>query len=236
MPAPLRALRAGAGAALSTTLGALLPCPACGARRAGRMGLCTRCRGRACRPQRRGEALWLGPYAGPLGRAVRALKYRGATRLAGWLGERLAREVADAGWRPSVVCAVPLHPSRRRRRGYDQAWLLASSTAAALDVPCRPLLERRRATPSQAWLSRAARLRNVAGAFRSDSVPGARVLLVDDVLTTGATAAACREALLAAGASQVHVAVVARSERSPAASPAATPPRVPLRGRPAGRS
>jgi ComF family protein len=183
--------------------------------------------------------LWLGPYAGPLGRAVRALKYRGATRLAGWLGERLAREVADAGWHPTVVSAVPLHSSRRHRRGYDQALLLARHAAAALHVPYRPLLVRTRATASQARLSRGARLQNVAGAFRSEPALGASVLLVDDVLTTGATAAACREALYEAGASRVHLAVIARSERShstSATSRVPTEPPAPLRGRPAGRS
>jgi len=173
------------------------------------------------RPGRLGDTLWLGPYAGPLGRAVRALKYRGATRLAAWLGERLAGEVAGAGWRPTVVCAVPLHPSRRRRRGFDQALLLARRAAAALQVPCRPLLARTRATRSQARLPREERLRNVRGAFRSDPAPGARVLLVDDVLTTGATASACRAALLAAGATQVRIAVVARSERTHHSGPRA---------------
>ncbi len=231
MTLPLQALRsalaAGVSATVGATLGALLPCPACGVRRAGRRGCCGRCRRRACRPGRLGDALWLGPYAGPLGRAVRALKYRGATRLAGWLGERLAREVADAGWHPTVVSAVPLHSSRRRQRGHDQAQLLARHAAAALHVPYRPLLVRTRATASQARLSREARSHNVAGAFRSERARGASVLLVDDVLTTGATAAACREALYAAGASRVHLAVIARSERSHSPSTTSSAPPAP---------
>jgi ComF family protein len=214
----LRMLRA----ARDTLLGSLLPCPACGVRPAGAQGCCATCRRRAVRPGRRGATLWLGPYAGPLGRTVRALKYRGATRLAAWLGAALAREVAAVSWQPAVVCAVPLHASRHRERGYDQALLLARGAAAGLGVPCRTLLARVRPTRPQARLSRAARLSNVAGAFVSVPVPGAAILLVDDVLTTGATTAACRDALLAAGALEVRVAVIARSERSSVPTP---PPR-----------
>jgi ComF family protein len=234
----LRAFRA----ARDTLLGALLPCPACGVRPAGARGCCAPCRRLAVRPGRLGPTLWLGPYAGPLGRAVRALKYRGATRLAGWLATALAREVAAASWHPTVVCAVPLHPARHRERGYDQALLLARGAAAALGVPCRSLLARVRPTRPQARLSRAARMSNVTGAFVAAPVPGAVVLLVDDVLTTGATTAACRDALLAAGALEVRVAVIARSERSSVPVPPARhgpPPsraHAPkLRGRRAGR-
>lgn len=163
------------------------------------------------RPVHSGEVLWLGPYTGPLGRTVRALKYRGAVRAVGWLGAALGAEVAAAGWHPDVVCGVPLHSSRRRQRGYDQAELLARTAALPLGVPYRRLLSRTRPTRPQARLGRAERLGNVRGAFASAPVPGASVLLVDDVLTTGATVVACRSALLRAGARQVKVAVVARS-------------------------
>ncbi len=145
---------------------------------------------------------------------MRALKYRGAGRLATWLGEALAAEVAATGWRPSLTCGVPMHAARRRQRGYDQAALLAARVAASLGIPYRPLLRRIRSTPPQTRLGQTARLDNVAGAFASENALGASVLLVDDVLTTGATTAACRTALLAAGARTVHVAVVARADRT----------------------
>lgn len=199
---------------LALVCGFLLPCPGCGVRPAGTAGLCPRCRRRALRPGSDGAVLWLGPYAGPLGRAVRALKYRQATRVARWLGAAMATAVAASGWRPELVCAVPLHPARLRQRGYNQASLLARPLAADLGVPYRALLTRRRATRPQAHLRREARAANVAGAFAAGScraVRERRVLLVDDVLTTGATAQACRAALLAAGAGDVRVAVVARA-------------------------
>lgn len=146
---------------------------------------------------------------------MRALKYRGATRAARWMGEHLAAVVLAAGWRPELVCPVPLHASRLRRRGYNQAALVARALARALPVPLGLALTRTRFTASQARLERARRAANVAGAFKADgvSVAGRSVLLVDDVLTTGATAQACCAALLAAGAREVHVAVVARAER-----------------------
>lgn len=173
--------------------------------------------------------MWLGAYAGPLGRAVRALKYRGATRSAAWLGRSLAGQVKRAGWTPDVVCPVPLHASRRRQRGYNQAALLSRALATALGTPHREALERLRVTPPQARLSREARSANVAGAFRAAAgadVRGRCVLLVDDVLTTGATLRACAVALRAAGAGTVLAAVVARADR-PREAPATRPPAPP---------
>lgn len=164
-----------------------------------------------------GQRLWLGAYDGPLARLVRALKYRGVTALAGWLGSCLGAEVGHAGWRPDLVCAVPLHAGRRRERGFNQAELLAREAARRLGVPYRPLLRRTRPTPRQARLDRASRRPNVRGAFASRPLAGSTVLLVDDVLTTGATVEACRDALVEAGAAEVWIAVVARTLRKPPA-------------------
>ncbi len=204
--------------AIRKVLGGLLPCPACGVRAAGATGVCATCARRAAAPGLHGDRLWLGIYEGPLGRIVRALKYRGVTGLAPWLGDRLGAEVLRVGWRPTVVCAVPLHRSRRRRRGFNQAELIARQAARRLAVPYRPLLRRTRATPQQARMHRAARLGNVRGAFASVPAEEASVLLIDDVWTTGATASACRAALLAAGAGRVRIAVVAVAH-GPAGSP-----------------
>lgn len=209
-PWPARAGRWLAGV-LRSGLGRLLPCPGCGVRSAGTEGVCATCRRRATAPGRLADRLWLGAYHGPLGRLVRALKYRGATRLAGWLGAQLGREVARAGWRPQLVCAVPLHPSRQRQRGFNHAELLAREAARQLGVPYRRLLRRTRPTPQQTRLDREARRRNVRGAFVSLPARGASVLLIDDVWTTGATAEACRQALATSGAGPVWVAVIALS-------------------------
>jgi len=119
---------------------------------------------------------------------------------------------------------VPLHPRRLRARGFSQAQALAAAARRAAPSPAGALppvdatvLARVRATDEQAGLSRAARARNVHGAFAVSSraagrVAGRRVLLVDDVVTTGATAAACARALLGAGAARVEVLALARAE------------------------
>lgn len=166
-------------------------------------------------------------YRGRLRHAVHRLKYRRETYLARPLGERLGRAVAARQFLPwldgrgfglvpgrgfEVVVPVPAHPARLRRRGFNPAALLACHVARVLEAPHRPLaLTRIRSTPPQAGLTRGRRLANLAGAFQAnpDDVGGRRVLLVDDVLTTGATAAGCAAALRKAGAFQVHVAVLA---------------------------
>lgn len=170
------------------------------------------------------NSIWLGPYDGPMGVAVRALKYGSATRLAPWLGGALAELASDAAsngpwatqgpkgpWSPQLVCAVPLHEGKRLRRGYNQAELVANALAACSGVPVFRGLERPRATIPQAGSGRVARIGNVAGAFRCRPLRARRVLLVDDVLTTGATAHACAVALHAAGAAEVKLAVIARA-------------------------
>jgi ComF family protein len=134
---------------------------------------------------------------------VHALKYGGRPGLADVLAERLARALAAAPG-ADLITAVPLHPARRRERGYDQAWLLAAALASRLGVPAlADVLERVRATPAQARLDPERRRRNLAGAFRvtePQRYRGRCVLVVDDVLTTGATLEACLGTLAAAGA------------------------------------
>ncbi len=215
----LRAIRLG--------VAGLLPCPLCRRQPASSLGVCAGCRETALEPATSANVLWLGAYEGPLGSAVRTLKYRGATRLAGWLGQALATEIRKSGWQPQRICAVPLHPTKFRQRGYNQAQLLAQVVAEALDVPLHRTLERTQRTQAQAGRGRIARIVNVVGAFHSGPLPGVSVLLVDDVLTTGATAHACGVALGHAGASEVRLAVVARAgaratqhlEHTAAASP-----------------
>lgn len=157
------------------------------------------------------EALY--PYVGPWRQAVQALKYRRDRGLA-LLFARLAHEhLQRLSWPISCVVPIPLDPRRQRQRGYNQVDLWARRLAHYLGWPyCPQLLQRHRATASQVGLSRQARWANVREAFRaSPQVYGRRVLLVDDVLTTGATLNEATQALLRAGAVAVYGFVLART-------------------------
>ena len=191
----------------------LARCPVCRARPSTALGCCAACSGELFELTVVGTTLALGVYEGGLERAVRALKFHHTTRLAGLFGTRLAEAVTGEGWRVHLVCAVPLHASRRRERGYNQAELVAKEAARCLGKPYKSLLKRTRATGQQARLEAGEREENVAGAFSASPVRGARVLLVDDVVTSGATTTECSLALLEAGASYVYVAAVARARR-----------------------
>ena len=149
-------------------------------------------------------------YGAAIADVLHRYKYEDHPELAGPLGERLAALSLDA---PDLVVPVPLHASRRRKRTYDQALYLAQRLAKLrgwrLDAG---VLVRERATRRQVDQHREERVTNVAGAFRvAGDVRGKRVLLVDDVVTTGATVAECARVLKAAGAKRVEVAAVARA-------------------------
>ncbi|GEJ59501.1 ComF family protein [Anaeromyxobacter diazotrophicus] len=152
-------------------------------------------------------------FGGPLADAVHALKYGDRPALARPLGAWLA---AAAPWpEGAAVVAVPLGRRRRLARGYDQAQLVARAVARARRAPFLPAaLRRTRETAPQVGTSRAERLRNVRGAFAAERrlVAGRALVLVDDVVTTAATAGACSEALLVAGAREVHVIALARAD------------------------
>ena len=142
-------------------------------------------------------------------------KTHGVPAFGAWLARAAGPLAADA----DLVVPVPLHRWRLFRRRYNQAALLAKAVAGAAGLPCAPdLLARVRATKSQGRMSRSARRANVRGAFalasrQRDRVAGARVLLVDDVLTTGATVEAATRCLLRAGAAAVDVLTLARVVR-----------------------
>jgi ComF family protein len=135
-----------------------------------------------------------------------------AAGLATLLVER-HRERMEA-WDIDLVVPVPMHWLRRLARGTSSADLLARHIARGLGVSSRGLLWRTRATPTQNALPPEARAENVRGAFHATPVAaGKRILLVDDVTTTGSTLDACRDALKAAGAESVYAAVIARADR-----------------------
>jgi ComF family protein len=166
---------------------------------------------------------WCAPFNGLIRDALHELKYAGEKRLAVPLGAAIARRWRRAGAGGDLLVPVPVHADRAKARGYDQAELIALAVAGELRLPCAPILERARATIAQFDLDRSARATNVHDAFRlrprppaasgiQDPLPlrGRWIVLIDDVVTTGATLAACAAPLLAAGAMGVSAATVAR--------------------------
>ena len=113
-----------------------------------------------------------------------------------------------------VMVPVPLHSARQRERGFNQAALLAEVMSTHTSISCKPLLERMRYTTTQTALDRSERMENLHNAFRlrkNADVRGLKVLLIDDVLTTGSTLSECARVLKRAGASSVHAATAARA-------------------------
>lgn len=164
-----------------------------------------------------------GFYEGSLRKLIHLFKYSGmkplGTRLAGLLCRALPDDGAE---RFDAVVPMPLHWRRRWKRGFNQSEILARLVAAGLKkatgdrLPMIDAVKRVRATAVQAGLTNAKRRKNVAGAFRVSRkarISGKRILLIDDVMTTGATATACALALKRAGASSVTLLTLARVDR-----------------------
>ena len=156
----------------------------------------------------------IGPYEGALRAIVHALKYDGRRSLAEPLARRMRQVGADVLAGSSAVVPVPLHARRRRERGFNQA----ADLAGHIGLPVVTALSRVRQTSSQTTLHAADRLANVRGAFRATSRVGAlrglRVVIVDDVRTTGATLEACAMVLKDAGVREVVALTAARVESS----------------------
>ena len=153
-------------------------------------------------------------FEGAVRSAVHGLKYRGQRALAQPLAELLA-EPARALAPADAIVPLPLHSARERERGYNQSALLAAELGRILGLPVVPAVSRVRETQDQIGLSRGQRQRNVKDAFvcpRPELAAGRRLLLVDDVCTTGSTLLACAEPLVRAKAAAVWGLVVARQD------------------------
>lgn len=153
-------------------------------------------------------------FSGRLRNALHRLKYKRDVALGDALAQPLIQLLVLAGWAIDLVTAVPAGIARQAERGYNQAALLARPVALSQGIKFRPTAIRKlRETRSQVGLSVQMRKQNVENAFQADagSVQGKRVLLVDDVTTSGATIMACTQALNQAGALQVFVITLARA-------------------------
>ena len=194
-------------------------CAACGASAGSAEPLCGRCRA---------GLRWLGPEAVRAGVAevwaplayeegamalARALKFGGAVRIAEAMASQIAAN-APPGWLAGgALVPVPLHPARLRTRGYNQAERLAAALSMRTGLAVDHCLERAGPATAQVGRGRGERLRGIAGsvALRAGRSPPARAILVDDVLTTGATIAACAGALAAAGTCELRGVAYART-------------------------
>jgi competence protein ComFC len=150
-------------------------------------------------------------------RVVHEFKYRNQVHLRHLVARWLCAALEDErlrGRQFDVVVPVPLHPARQRERGFNQAALLAALLTRQVPVPVKLMLKRVRYTRTQTAFDRSERMENLRGAFRlrrKMDVRGLRVLLVDDVLTTGATLSECARVLRKAGAASIHAATAARA-------------------------
>ncbi len=158
-----------------------------------------------------------GSYEGPLREAIHRWKYEGKGGLTSFFGKVLG-ETFHRYWDPSTVdllLPVPLHVKRLRQRGFNQALLLAKELSRRTRIPYdKGLLRKRIATPPQMGLTGKEREKMIRGSFtiqREKSVEGKRILLIDDVYTTGATVNECSKVLLKGGAERVDVITVAHA-------------------------
>jgi ComF family protein len=194
-------------------------CAACGASAGAAEPLCARCRA---------DLRWLGharvrvgavdawaplAYEGPARALVRGLKFGGMHAAARTMASQVVANAPDALFCAGRLVPAPLHPARLRRRGYNQAERLAVSIGERVGLPVSDCLERSGPPATQVGRDRAERLAGIAGqvSLRAGRVPPARAIVVDDVLTTGATIGACASALLDAGVGDVLAVAYART-------------------------
>ncbi len=202
-------------------------CMLCGSAEQVQGGFCAECIGKM-EPYRSRRIPKDAPYTGAIScfvyedkvrEALRMMKFRGQFDLpVRFFAGKMAEEVRKAHWKCDCVVPVPAEPRYERKRGYNQSEKLASRVAALLDLPMeKKALRKKRGTRSQVGLSMKQRMENMEGAIlpgKSD-VSGKTVLLVDDLMTTGATVHACAQALMKMGAKAVYVVTAAHAILEP---------------------
>jgi ComF family protein len=153
-------------------------------------------------------------YREPVSHLIQRLKFNRKLYVARLLGDLLAQHLVDVWPRPEAIIPIPLHPLRLRQRGFNQALELARPVAQVLAVPLLPhACRRERDTPAQSGLDAVARHRNLKGAFKVDPALNLKhVALVDDVMTTGSTAAVVAQSLRHAGVQRIDIWVLARAD------------------------
>ncbi len=160
------------------------------------------------------DCIGVAPYQGQLRQYILSLKYQNKRSLARPMGDMIARAIKQTGWHLDMITAVPLHPNRLAERGYNQSELLALTVADRLELPYHDsLLQRLKETKKQNKLTRNQREDNLRDAFspgrRADLAKGKSVLVIDDIITSGATICNCAKALLEADANFVFGAAMA---------------------------
>ncbi len=177
-------------------------------------GFCENCRAEL-KNQRICSDIAAFRYEGIARDLIRRLKFSGHAHLASPMAD-LMEEALDL--RGDIITCVPLHPKRRRQRGYNQSELIAKRLSELTDIPYVPLIIKIRNTPPQSMMkSRAARIENIRDAFRLKGTPdliGKHILLADDVFTTGATAKECITLLMTAGAASVRIITFSKGENA----------------------
>ena len=189
-------------------------CVVCSVEKGVQDGLCEKCAAKMKELEHGGDSIngytarCAYEYKDDVGKLVRRFKYNDARYLSQFMAQKMANSL---GTEFSFVTNVPLHKKRRKHRGYDQAELLAKQVAEQSGLPYVSALERTRNTKTQTKLDAKQRQENMDGAFECTAKISGRALLVDDVLTTGATAVECARVLKKSGAQEVVILTFARA-------------------------
>ncbi len=177
-------------------------CVRCGRHKVGIGDYCDEC---AKMPLYFDEARSCVNYDGNAKELIRRLKYGNAVYLVNTLSQYLLDVLLFSDWYADCITFVPMHRSRQKKRGYNQAERLAKALADCVDIPCKALLGKNKKTVNQARLDRTERLETIKGSFSAMGECPEHVILVDDVMTTGATVNECSKVLKRNGAKVVYV-------------------------------
>lgn len=176
-------------------------CVRCGRHKVGIGDYCNECAGEVLYFDEARSAVNYDKNARDL---VLRLKFGNARYLAKHISQYLLDILLLSDWSADCITFVPIHKKRQRKRGYNQAELLANELAAHVDLPCVKLLEKTSNTVNQARLNREARMKNLSGTFKAVEKPPEHVILIDDVMTTGSTLNECSKTLKRAGVKIVY--------------------------------